>query len=81
MITTSDDLKKKIIETVKKHPEGLTIQDLAKLLKVHRQTVTKYVLFLEGANVIYRRRIGSATLHYLKSQYESFHKGVTNAKK
>jgi len=75
MSTTSDDLlKKKIVETVSKHPEGLTIQDLAKILGAHRQTITKYILFLEGAGTIYRRRVGSATLHYLKKQYESFHK-------
>lgn len=76
MIITSDDLKKKIVETVKNHPEGLTIQDLARILKVHRQTITKYILFLEGAGTIHRRRIGSATLHYLREQYESFHRQV-----
>ena len=73
MMDTSDDLKKRIIKIVTKHPEGLTIQDLAKILGIHRQTVTKYILFLEGAETIYRRRIGSATLHYLKAQYDKFH--------
>ena len=78
MTTTSDDLiKKRIVTTVTKHPEGLTIQDLAKLLGLHRQTITKYILFLEGSGVIHRRRIGSATLHYLKSQYKKFHGGRT----
>lgn len=71
MFTTSDELKKKITEALRSHPEGLTIQNLAILLKVHRQTVTKYVLFLEGAGTIHRRRIGSATLHYLKEHYRS----------
>lgn len=70
---TSNDIKKRILGIVRDHPEGLTIQDLARILKLHRQTVTKYILFLEGAGVIYRRRIGSATLHYLREQYESFH--------
>lgn len=73
IITSGDSLKKKIIETVRRHPEGLTIQDLAGLLSAHRQTITKYILFLEGAGIIYRRRIGSATLHYLKEQYDKFH--------
>lgn len=73
MDTSGDRVKKKIVETVENHPEGLTIQDLAKILRVHRQTITKYILFLEGAGIIYRRRIGSATLHYLKKQYDKFH--------
>lgn len=70
---SSEKVKKKIIEAVKTHPEGLTIQDLSKIIGVHRQTITKYILFLEGAGTIYRRRIGSATLHYSKAQYEVFH--------
>lgn len=57
-------IKKRIVETLKTHPEGLTIQDLSNALGAHRQTITKYVLVLEAKDVIYRRRIGSATLHY-----------------
>ena len=72
MTTTSDDLKKRIPAILKQHPEGLTIQDLARILKVHRQTVTKYLLFLEGAGIVHRRRLGSATLHYLKAQFDKF---------
>ena len=79
-ITSGDSLKKKIIETIKNHPEGLTIQDLAKICGAHRQTVTKYILFLEGAKIVYRRRIGSATLHYLRTQYEKFHSLETVSK-
>lgn len=74
MMDISNEIKKKILETVKKHPEGLTIHDLSQLLGAHRQTITKYILFLEGAGVIYRRRVGSATLHYLKEQYDQRHK-------
>ncbi|MBI4021139.1 MAG: hypothetical protein HY369_02765 [Candidatus Aenigmarchaeota archaeon] len=64
----SDEVKQHIIKTITSHPEGLTIQDLAMIVGAHRQTVTKYVLFLEGAGIIVRRRVGSATLHYLKKQ-------------
>jgi DeoR/GlpR family transcriptional regulator of sugar metabolism len=71
--TNSEIIKKKIIKTVESHPEGLTIQDLSKILRTHRQTITKYILFLEGAGTIHRRRIGSATLHYTKKQYEKYH--------
>jgi predicted transcriptional regulator len=69
MNDNGENLKKKIIEILKYHPEGLTIQDLSKILKVHRQTVTKYVLVLEATGMIYRRRIGAVTLHYLKEKF------------
>lgn len=76
-ITSDDLLKKRITETIKNHPEGLTIRDLAEILQAHRQTITKYILFLEGAGTIYRRRVGSATLHYLKKHYEQYHRRGT----
>ncbi len=75
MPNNSDGLvRERILETIKTHPEGLTIRDIASDLGMHRQTVTKYVLFLEGAGTIHRRRLGSATLHYLDSQYSSLQK-------
>lgn len=64
-----EKFKREIMETLRANPEGLTIQDLAKKTGAHRQTVTKYVLWLEGAGVIIRRRVGAATLHYLKSRF------------
>lgn len=68
-IDNSEEIKRKIVETIRKHPEGLTIEALSKTLGMHRQTVTKYVLELKGAGVIIRRRVGSATLHYLKERF------------
>ena len=64
-----EKIKDKILKLLKKHPEGLTIQDLANRLSLHRQTVTKYLLELKGAGIIVRRNVGSATLHYLKKDY------------
>jgi DNA-binding IclR family transcriptional regulator len=63
-------LKKRIVEILREHPEGLTIQDLAKITGAHRQTVTKYVLWLDGAGIVYRRRIGAITLQYLKKYFK-----------
>ena len=72
MLVTNDNgetIKKKIIKILKNHPEGLTIKDLSEIIGAHRQTITKYVLVLEATGVIYRRRVGSATLHYLREKY------------
>ena len=68
----AEEIKRKTVEILKDHPEGLTIKDLATSMKAHRQTVTKYVLELKGADIIHRRRIGAVTLHYLKERYGNF---------
>jgi len=64
--TSNNHIREKILEILKVHPEGLTIESVSSQIGLHRQTVTKYLFWLDGANVIYRRRVGSATLHYLK---------------
>jgi len=65
MNTSDEQIKKKIIELLRKHPEGLTIKAISEFLKLHRQTVVKYIFELKGAGIVYRRRVGSATLNYL----------------
>jgi len=67
-----EEIKRKTLEILRDHPEGLTIEDLSRFIKAHRQTITKYVLELKGADVIFRRRIGAVTLHYLKERYGNF---------
>ena len=69
MNTNGERLKKQTLSILKTHPEGLTIRSLSEIIGVHRQTITKYVLELKGAGIIHRRRVGSATLHYLKDYY------------
>jgi DNA-binding transcriptional ArsR family regulator len=71
------NMKEKILKVLEKHPEGLTTQTLSQIIGAHRQTITKYVLILEGNGKIYRRRVGSATLHYLKEKFfEILERGV-----
>ena len=70
MVTTSGEkVKREIVKLLEKHPEGLTIKEISEKLNLHRQTVTKYVLELKGAGAIIRKRVGSATLHYLKEKF------------
>jgi DNA-binding IclR family transcriptional regulator len=80
MSNTSDDYLKRIVEILREHPEGLTIQDLSKITGAHRQTVTKYVLWLDGAGIVYRRRIGAITLQYLKKDFEALKNINRNSK-
>jgi len=69
-----EEIKKEIVNLLSKHSQGLTLEDLSQLIHVHRQTVTKYVLELKGAKIIYRRWVGSASLHYLTKFSRKFEK-------
>jgi len=61
--------KKLIIGTLKKHPEGLTLQKIANLTKMSRLTATKYVHELMGEGKLYQRSVGMAKLCYLKERF------------
>jgi DNA-binding transcriptional ArsR family regulator len=75
MNNNGERLKRITLSILKKHPEGLTIRSLSEIIGVHRQTVTKYIMELKGAGMIHRRKVGPATLHYLKDDYpENFEK-------
>jgi len=63
------DPKKTIVEILKKHPEGLTLQRISKLCGMSRLTATKYEHELMGAGIIYQRKVGIAKLCYLKERF------------
>jgi len=69
MNDNSEQIKRLALHTLRNHPEGLTIRTLSEIIGVHRQTITKYIFELKGSGIIYRRRVGSATLHYLREKY------------
>jgi len=70
LVMQKTDVMAKVAETLRKHPEGLTILRLAELVGMHRHTVTKYVYQLIGAGDIYQREVGRAKLCYLKERLE-----------
>jgi len=59
-------LEKRVINYLKKHPEGIMIIDLAAALGSHRHTLTKYIYRLEGMGLLRVRKVGIAKLCYLK---------------
>ena len=63
------DPKKKIVEVLKMHPEGLTLQKVSKLAGMSRLTATKYIHELMGEGKIYQREVGMAKLCYLKERF------------
>ncbi|MEM7821342.1 MAG: Hint domain-containing protein, partial [Candidatus Aenigmatarchaeota archaeon] len=64
----AEDSIEKIITTLRKHPEGLTLSSLAKLSGLHRHTSAKYIRKLVKAGTVFYRKIGSAKLCYLKNK-------------
>lgn len=73
-IINGENLKRKLVDILRNHPEGLTIQELSRLTGTHRQTVRSYLQWLQGADIIYQRRIGAVSLNYLKKDWERLKK-------
>ena len=63
------DQKEKILNILKKHPEGLTIQKISDLMKMSRITATKYIHELIGGGKVYQRQVGVAKLCYAKERF------------
>ncbi len=80
MITINGkNVREEIIKILETHPEGVTVQALSDNIGVSRHTIIKYVFELKGSGLVYRRRVGSATLHYLKSLMAKFNKNFEGA--
>ena len=58
----------KILNVLKNHPEGLTVNDISKLVKINRSTASKYIFGLIIEGLIYQRKIGPAKLCYFKDK-------------
>jgi predicted transcriptional regulator len=63
--TNVEDTELRIVALLRRHSEGLTIQDISRLLGLHRQTVSKYLFAMERSGVTNRRIVGASTLNYL----------------
>ena len=60
--------KQLVINLLKKDTDGLTTVEIAKKLKISRNTVAVALAELKGANLLRIRPVGIAKLHYLKSR-------------
>jgi ribosomal protein S24E len=64
-----NEVNEKILHVLDKHPEGLTIFEIARYVGMHRHTVTKYIYQLIGEGKIFERDVGAAKLCYLRERY------------
>ena len=62
------DRQNKILVLLRKNTDGLTIQEIARALKLSRNTVPVILTELKGANKIRVRPVGKAKLHYIKKR-------------
>ena len=61
-----NNFRERIIESLKRHPEGLTILNIAEDTGINRITISKYIFGLASEGLITQRRVGPAKLCYLK---------------
>ena len=66
MVRVIKTKKEQVIDLLRKNTDGLTIIEIAKALKVSRNTVPVVLAELKGENKIRIRPVGKAKLHYLK---------------
>ena len=59
----------RIIDILRKHPEGLTINEISSFLETSRVTIAKYVYGLLLEKIIRQRNIGPAKMCYLCDKY------------
>ncbi len=64
------DIRKKIVEALSNHPEGLTFTQIAVEVGMHRSNITKYVYELKGNSTILIRDLKLLKLCYLKKDYQ-----------
>ena len=60
---TIDEIKHKVIETLKKNDAGMSSAELADAIHVNRMTITKYLNILAVIGLIKRKRIGKDESH------------------
>ncbi|MFA5992188.1 MAG: HTH domain-containing protein [Candidatus Pacearchaeota archaeon] len=58
-----EENRDKVIKCLKENPEGFTISELAKKLKLSRQTISNCFSFLEGAKKVKIRQVGMAKIY------------------
>jgi DNA-binding IclR family transcriptional regulator len=63
------DIRGRILDILKDHPEGLTLLDVARIIGMNRVTISKYMYGLISEGLITLRAIGPAKLCCLKVVY------------
>ena len=65
--------EKKVLETLETHPPGLSISEIAKHSKLHRNTIRGIIKKLQENGKVELKKLGPVKIYYLK-KYSSLHK-------
>ena len=63
---TQDEIVKEIEEFIKRHPNGVSIQDVSREFKITRYTANGILGILIGSGRIGVQQIGPVKVHYYK---------------
>ncbi|RLI79315.1 hypothetical protein DRP05_04430 [Archaeoglobales archaeon] len=66
---TQNNIDTRIVETLKKHPHGLSTSQIANLTGLNRMTVSRHLEILKARGFVDYRPIGPAKLWYLSENY------------
>ncbi|MBO8182120.1 MAG: ArsR family transcriptional regulator [Archaeoglobus sp.] len=68
-VIAQNNIDTMIIETLKKHPFGLSISQIASVASLNRMTVSRHLEILRARGFVDYRPIGPAKLWYLSGNY------------
>lgn len=77
---TSKDKSKKIINYLKKNDFGLTKTQLSKNLKMHPNTISKYLKLFEQFNIVVKKKASKRNIYFLNDVYMKNYLNTSNAK-
>jgi len=60
-----NNIEEKILKTLSKNRDGITIADISRKISVHRNTVSKYIFGLVKEGIVTQRRFGMVSICYL----------------
>ncbi len=66
---TSQEKGKKIIEYLRQNDFGLSKSQLSKELKMHPNTISKYLKMLEQFNVVIKKKVSKRVIYFLNESY------------
>jgi uncharacterized protein len=63
-------LFKRVVETLKQNPYGLSSSDLSRILGINRMTLVKYLVLMQNKGIIEFKNIGMAKVWHTSSKYD-----------
>jgi predicted transcriptional regulator len=80
MYITSKDKSKKIINYLKNNDFGLTKTQLSKNLKMHPNTISKYLKLFEQFNIVVKKKASKRNIYFLNDVYMKNYLNTKDAK-